>query len=116
MHSLANFLILPLTIFWLFLMTGMVFFLFKHKKTSLIFGFLSILWLTMIFLPFLPSMLVKSLESSFPPLLDTSKVPKIGTIYILVLGGGQSEGKNLSPIEQLPFISQGRLSEGIRLH
>lgn len=61
-------------------------------------------------------MLVKSLETRFPALLETSKVPKIGTIYILVLGGGRSEDKKLPPIENIVTDSLSRLSEGIRLH
>ena len=107
---------MPLSIFWLFLVTGIVFFLFKRIRTGLIFGFLSILWLTLISFPFVPSILVKSLEDRFHPFLEISQVPKGETIDILVLGGGRSVDKKLSPNGKLTIDSLSRLSEGIRLH
>jgi uncharacterized SAM-binding protein YcdF (DUF218 family) len=107
---------MPLIIFWLVLLTGIVFFLFKHKRTSLIFGFLSILWLTLISFPFVPSILVRSLEDRFPPLMEISQIPKGRTIVILVLGGGRSEYKNLSSKGKPTLDSLSRFSEGIRLH
>jgi uncharacterized SAM-binding protein YcdF (DUF218 family) len=116
MHSIEGFLIMPLTIFWLVLLTGIVFYLFKYKRTGLIFGSLSILWLTLISFPFVPSILVRSLEDRFPPLIEISRVPKAGPIYILVLGGGRSEYKNLSSKGKPMLDSLSRLSEGIRLH
>lgn len=82
----------------------------------MIFGFLSILWLTFISFPFVPSILVRSLEDRFPQLLEISQVPKGGTIDILVLGGGRSEDENLSSKGKLTLDSLSRLSEGIRLH
>ena len=111
-----SFISIPLSIFWLVLLTGIVFFLFKQKRTGLIFCFLSILWLTLISFPFMPAILVKSLEDRFHPFLEISQVPKVGTIYILVLGGGNSEDKNLSSNGILTLDSLSRLSEGIRLH
>jgi uncharacterized SAM-binding protein YcdF (DUF218 family) len=116
MHSIEGFLIMPLTIFWLVLLTGIVFYLFKYKRTGLIFGSLSILWLTLISFPFVPSILVRSLEDRFSPLLEISQVPKGGTIDILVLGGGRSTDQNLSSKGKLTIDSLSRLSEGIRLH
>ena len=107
---------MPLTIFWLVLLTGIVFFLFKRKRTGLIFGFLSILWLTLISFPFVPSILVRSLEDRFPPLIEISQIPKGRTIVILVLGGGRSEHENQSSSGRLTLDSLSRLSEGIRLY
>jgi uncharacterized SAM-binding protein YcdF (DUF218 family) len=116
MHYLVNFLVLPITIFWLVLLTGIIFYLFKYKRTGLIFGSLSILWLTLISFPFLPSILVRSLEDRFPQLMEISQIPKGKTIVILVLGGGRAVDKNLSPKGKLTIDSLSRLSEGIRLH
>jgi len=116
MDSIEGFLILPLTIFWFVLMIGIVFFLFKHKRTGLIFCFLSILWLILISFPFVPSILVRSLEDRFPPLMEISQIPKGRTIVILVLGGGRSEDENLSSKGKPMLDSLSRLSEGIRLH
>jgi uncharacterized SAM-binding protein YcdF (DUF218 family) len=116
MNSIVSFLNMPLTIFWLILLTGIVFFLFKHKRTGLIFSLLSILWFTSILFPFVPSILGRSLEDRFSPLLEISQIPKGGTIDILVLGGGRSIDRNLSPKGKLTIDSLSRLSEGIRLH
>jgi uncharacterized SAM-binding protein YcdF (DUF218 family) len=70
----------------------------------------------MISFPFVPSILVKSLEDRFHPFLEISQVPKGETIDILVLGGGRSVDKKLSPNGILTIDSLSRLSEGIRLH
>jgi len=116
MHIIEGFIIIPLTIFWLVLLTGIVFYLFKYKRTGLIFSFLSILWLTLISFPFVPSILVRSLEDRYSPLMEISQIPKGRTIVILVLGGGRSEYKNLSSKGKPTLDSLSRLSEGIRLH
>jgi len=107
---------MPLTIFWLILLAGLFFYILKRKRTALVCSFFSIVWLGMITFPFLPDLLVRSLENRFPPLFETSQVPSTGTINILVLGGGHSEDKNLPPIDQLSLNSLCRLSEGLRLH
>ncbi len=97
-------------------LTGIVFYFCKFKKAGLLVVFFSVLWLVLISFPFVPSILVRSLEDRFPPLIEISQVPKAGTIYILVLGGGRSEYKNLSSKGKPTIDSLSRLSEGIRLH
>jgi uncharacterized SAM-binding protein YcdF (DUF218 family) len=116
MNSKMSFLSMPLSIFWLVLLTGIIFYLFKYKRTGLIFGSLSILWLTLISFPFVPSILVRSLEDRFTQLMEISQIPKGKTIVILVLGGGRSEYNNLSSKWKPTLDSLSRLSEGIRLH
>jgi uncharacterized SAM-binding protein YcdF (DUF218 family) len=111
-----SFLSMPLTIFWLILIAGIFLFLLKRKRTGLVFGFFSIIWLALISLPFLPTLLVKSLENRFPPLLEISQFNPKDSIYILVLGSGYTVNKNLSPNDQLSLNSLGRLTEAIRLH
>jgi uncharacterized SAM-binding protein YcdF (DUF218 family) len=108
--------IMPLTIFWLILLTGIVFYILKRKRTGLVFGLFSIAWMAMISLPFVPALLVKSLENRFPPLLEISQVQTKDTVYILILGAGYKANKNLPPNDQLSLNALGRLSEGIRLH
>lgn len=107
---------MPVIIFLVIFLTGIVLYFCKFRRVGLIVGFFSVLWLTMISFPFVPSILVRSLEDRFPPLSEISQVPKGGTIYILVLGGGRSEYKNLSSIGKPTLDSLSRLSEGIRLH
>jgi uncharacterized SAM-binding protein YcdF (DUF218 family) len=72
--------------------------------------------MAMISLPFLPSLVVKSLETRFPPLLGISEFNPDDSVNILVLGGGYTINKDLPPNDQLSLNSLGRLSEGIRLH
>lgn len=107
---------MPLTIFWIILLTGIVLFLLKRKRTGLITGVFSIIWLAMISLPFLPQQLAWSLEKRFPPLFEPPKIPTNDTVYILVLGGGLMENVNLPPNDQLSLSSACRLLEGMRLH
>jgi uncharacterized SAM-binding protein YcdF (DUF218 family) len=107
---------MPLTIFWLILLTGIVLQLLKGKRTGLVCGFFSIVWLAMISLPFLPDLLVKSLEIRYAPLLEITQFNPKDSVYILVLGAGYTDNKNLPPDDQLSSNSLCRLSEAIRLH
>jgi len=107
---------MPLTIFWLILLAGLFFFILKRKRTSLVCGFFSIVWLGMITSPFLPDLLVRSLESRYPSLLDISKLNTNDSVYILVLGAGSADNKSLPPNDRLSPNSLLRLSEAIRLH
>ena len=107
---------MPLTIFWLILLAGIAIYLLKRKQTGLVFGFFSIIWLAMISFPFLPELLVRSLENRFPPLLEISQLNPKDSVYILVLGSGYSDNKNLPPNDQLSLNSLSRLTEAIRLH
>jgi uncharacterized SAM-binding protein YcdF (DUF218 family) len=111
-----SFLSMPLTIFWIIFMVGIFLFLLKRKRTGLVFGFFSIVWLAMISLPFLPPLLVKSLENRYSTLLEISQFHSNDTVNILVLGTGSIVNKDLPPSDQLSLIALGRLSEGIRLH
>jgi uncharacterized SAM-binding protein YcdF (DUF218 family) len=116
MNSKATFLFGPLTIFWLILVAGIFFFILKRKRTGLVWGFISIVWLSMISFSYLPELLVSSLENRFPPLLETSELNPKDSVYILVLGSGYIPNKNLPPNDQLSFNSLGRVTEAIRLH
>jgi len=116
MNSKVNFLIMPLTIFWLILIAGILLFLLKRKRTGLVCGFFSIVWLAMISFSFLPELLVRSLENRFAPLLEISQFNPKDSVYILVLGSGYTDNKNLPSNDQLSLNSLGRLTEAIRLH
>jgi uncharacterized SAM-binding protein YcdF (DUF218 family) len=111
-----SFFIMPLSIFWLILLAGIAMYLLKRKRTGLVIGIFSIVWLAMISLPFLPTLLVKSLENRFPPLLEISQFHPDDTVNILVLGAGYKINIDLPPNDQLSLNALGRLSEGIRLH
>ncbi len=116
MHSLVTFLIMPLTILWLILLAGLLFLLLKRKRTAIVCGFFSIVWLAVISLPFIPDLLVRSLEKRYPPLLEISQFNLKDTVNILVLGAGYTGNRDLPPNDQLSLNSLGRLTEAIRLH
>ena len=107
---------MPLTIFWLILLAGLFFYILKRKRTGLVCGVFSIIWLAMITSPFLPDLLVRSLESRFPPLFEISQFSQKDSVYILVLGAGYADNKSLPHNDQLSSNSLCRLSEAIRLH
>jgi uncharacterized SAM-binding protein YcdF (DUF218 family) len=111
-----NFLLLPLTVFWLLLLAAFLCYLLKRKRTSLLFGFISVFWLAMISFPFLPDLLVRSLESRYPPLLDISKFNPKDSVNILVLGAGSTYNNSLPSNDQLSPNSILRLLEAIRLN
>ena len=107
---------MPLSIFWVILLAGLAIYLLKRKRTGLVFGFFSIIWLAMISFSFIPDLLVRSLENRFPPLLEVSQFNQKDSIYILVLGSGYIDNKNLPPNDQLSVNSLCRLTEALRLH
>lgn len=107
---------MPLTIFWLIFLAGVFFYLLKRKRTGPVCGFISVVWLALISFPFLPDLLVRSLENRFPTLLEVSQFNPKDSVYILVLGAGYTDNKNLPPDDRLSPNAMGRLSEAIRLH
>ena len=116
MNSKVSFLFGPLTIFWLILIAGFFLFLLKRKRACIVCGILSMVWLSMISVSFLPVFLVRSLENRFHPLLKTSELSSKDSVYILVLGSGYIFNRNLPPNDQLSLNSLGRVTEAIRLH
>jgi uncharacterized SAM-binding protein YcdF (DUF218 family) len=116
MNSKVSFISMPLSLFWLILLGGLLFYILKRKRAGLFSVFFSIVWLAMISFPFLPEILVKSLEKRYPPLLEISQFNLEDTVNILVLGGGYTDNKNLPPNDQLSLNSLVRLTEAIRLH
>jgi uncharacterized SAM-binding protein YcdF (DUF218 family) len=116
MNSKVTFIFGPLTIFWLILIVGFFSFLLKRKRTCLVCGIISIVWLAMISVSFLPVFLVRSLENRFHPLLENSGINPKDSVYILVLGSGYTFNKKLPPNDQLSSNSMGRVTEAIRLH
>jgi uncharacterized SAM-binding protein YcdF (DUF218 family) len=110
------FFIIPLTLFWLILLAGLLFYLLKLKRIGLACGFLSFVWLAIISLPFLPDLLVRSLELRYSSMHEISHIQPDINIHILVLGAGYYENKNLTPNYLLSANSLNRLIEGIWLH
>jgi len=67
----------------------------------------------------IPYLLLKPLESSYPPIADlrgSLPEPLAQVKWIIVLGGGHHPGGNLPITSSLSAISLTRLAEGARLH
>ncbi len=65
---------------------------------------------------YLPHYLAARLEKKYSPLKDVAVTDSKGKLYILVLGSGCSDDKDLPATAQLGLIALGRLAEGIRLY
>jgi len=65
--------------------------------------------------PFIPNILISSLEDTYPVIADLSSLEK-DSVHILVLGEGHSWNQKLQPNNQLTNIALGRLVEGVRIH
>jgi uncharacterized SAM-binding protein YcdF (DUF218 family) len=105
-----------LAISWLILLTGVILYLLKVKRTGLVCVFCSIAWFGLISFPFFPDLLTRSLENQFPTLLKTSQLNSKDSINIMVLGGGETSNRNLPANDQLWPNSLCRIWEGIRIH
>jgi uncharacterized SAM-binding protein YcdF (DUF218 family) len=109
-------LFMPLIILWLILLAGLLFLQLKRRRIAFVCGFFSILWLAVISLPFIPNLLVRSLEKRYPPLLEISQFNLKDSVNILALGAGYTSNRDLPPNDQLSLNSLGRLTEAIRIH
>jgi uncharacterized SAM-binding protein YcdF (DUF218 family) len=116
MHAFLSLIIMPLPILYLLLIVAFIFFISNQGKTGSTFLVLAGIWLLIISTPFIPKALVKSLESKYPQLTDESIKNLPDSCDIIVLGGGHSDDKDLSPNNQLSTTALGRLAEGIRIH
>ncbi len=116
MRTLISNLILPLPVFWIFILLAFVQYMRKKKTSFRIFVIFSALWLLVISTPLVPNLLVRNLENQYnvfsPEYLQNTKRP----VNILVLGGGSTNDKRLPANSQLAESSVARLSEGIRIH
>jgi uncharacterized SAM-binding protein YcdF (DUF218 family) len=131
MHTLLSSLIMPLPIFWLLVILAAVFSGKGRKKSSRKLLGLSLLWLAMISTPFIPDLVVQSLENRYPVLVADGNDPvqlfknedlpgniaaPASDVHILVLGGGHTYDDRLPANNQLSLQALARLAEGVRLH
>lgn len=116
MRSLVSHLLLPLPI--LFILTALVIYLMLQKKTRVSLKIIYALLFSTVVIstPFLPNILVKSMENRFP----VFSAEKLGClpkhVHVLVLGGGHTNDERLPSNIQLSDQAMVRLSEGIRIH
>ncbi len=116
MREFLTFLLNPVALLYLMLLAGSVFLLINHKKTGkTIMGF-AIVWFIIITTPFIPEYLINSLEGKYSQITEATISNIHGPTDIIVLGGGHSNNKDLSPNNQLSIAALCRLVEGIRIH
>jgi len=116
MRELISSIINPVLILYLLLIAGFVLYALKRKRAGKIFAIIAGLWFFIITTPFLPKYMVKSLESKYHQISDSTIKKITGSCDIIVLGGGHSDDKNLSSNNQLSLTAIARLVEGIRIH
>jgi len=119
-RDLIKSLLTPLPLFWLLLISGLVFYMVGKKKIARWFLGSSLLWFLLISTPFLPKVLLATLENQYLPvqlpLEKGDQAPAQDSIvHILVLGSGYETDNRLSFCGQLNLTGLARLAEGIRL-
>jgi len=119
-RDLIKSLFTPLPLFWLLLIAAFMFYLAGKKRIARWFLGSSLLWFFLISTPFLPKVLLASLENQYPPVhLPLEKGNQVSAqdsiVHILVLGSGYETDDRLSYCGQLNPPGLARLAEGIRL-
>ena len=133
-RDLIKSLLTPLPLFWLLLIVAFLFYLAGRKTTARLFDCTtarkntiarwffgsSLLWFFLISTPFLPKVLLATLENQYPPVeLTAEKGDQVSAqdsiVHILVLGSGYETDDRLSYSSQLNLTGLVRLAEGIRL-
>jgi uncharacterized SAM-binding protein YcdF (DUF218 family) len=108
--------ILPLPFFWVLILIGGLFFLFKRKKTGKICIVIALTELLLFSFPWGPDFLAGKLEDNYTPVLtETLQNTVNDSLVIWVLGGGHTNDYRLSATLQLSSRALGRLTEAIRL-
>ena len=116
LRAFISSLIMPLTIFWLLLLCGLMLMWLKKKNNSRILMVIALIWFAFVSFSPLPNLLIGSLERSYPPLTDVSSLSTDTAVHIMVLGSGHISDPALPANNQLSRDALGRLAEGIRLH
>jgi len=121
LRGLSKSLLTPLNLYWILFIAFLVFYLAQKKKIARWFLGVSLVWLLLISTPFLPKILLGTLENQYPP-IQLSEIKSVHTIakdsmiHILILGSGYVTDDRLSYCGQLNTSGLSRLTEGIRLH
>jgi uncharacterized SAM-binding protein YcdF (DUF218 family) len=116
MREFLSLIINPVPVLYFLLLVGLILCGFNRKRTGKIIICIAGLWFFIITTPFLPKIIIKSLESQYPQLADSNIKTLHDSCNIIVLGSGLTDDKNLSPNNQLTPTSLSRLVEGIRIH
>lgn len=85
----------------------------KRLSTKIVLSGLALLLISST--PFIPNILVKSLENRYPVVSVKNLIKNSQPVHILILGGGHTNDDLLPANDQLSNAALGRLVEGIRL-
>lgn len=107
---------MPVPILYLLLIAGFACLFLKKPKSAKSFFIAGICWFLIISTSPVPTALVKHLEKQYSQLTDEEINALPDSCDIIILGGGHSDDKSLSPNNQLSTTALARLVEGIRIH
>jgi uncharacterized SAM-binding protein YcdF (DUF218 family) len=116
MRTFFSTLIMPLPVFFLLLLVSTLLYWRKRKKWAGIFFAFSFFWLLLVSTPWIPQLLIKSLEKQYAPLLHVPQNLPDSGVNILVLGCGHTNDLSLPWTGQLATQELGRVVEGVRLY
>ncbi len=116
MKELLSKIIMPVPILLFFLLGSVIFYKLKRKRWAIIMLLITVVWFLIITTPFIPGIMIKSLENRYSPIIEVANTEPIAKIDIMILGGGHIDDLRLPPNDQLSCTAKGRLMEGIRLY
>ena len=106
----------PFNILWMMVFAGIMCALLKKKAVMRGIFIGAGLWFLVISTPFLPTLLLNSLERQYEPVLAGQLSDSATSYHIIVLGGGHGFDDRLPANSLLSSTALSRLSEGIRIH
>ena len=113
---MIKFIIDPFNILWLMALAAFLLFLLNKRRYAGLTAAACGVWFLLISTPFLPGLMLTSLENRYEPLMtDQIKDPASG-YCIVVLGGGHGFDDRLPANSLLSLQALSRLTEGVRLH
>jgi uncharacterized SAM-binding protein YcdF (DUF218 family) len=107
---------MPLPVLYMLLLAAVIFFILNRKKTGKIILGLAGFWFLIISTLPVPKILVQTLENKYPQLSEQTIKNLPDSCDIIVLGGGHTDDKDLTPNNQLSTKALCRLVEGIHIH
>lgn len=117
LKNLVKFVIDPFNIFWLLLLATLGAWFFRKKRLGRWMAVFTGVWFLLISTPFVPNMVLNSLEDRYKPIFPTKDFPNREAPYhIIIMGGGHGYDDRLPANSLLSLSPLGRLVEGIRLH
>ena len=114
--DIVRFFLDPFHLFFFLIVVGFVSILLRKDRCKQWFFSVAFVWLLLITTPFLPFLILNSLESKFDPILEPDPILMETDVHILVLAAGYSWNDRLPSNSQLDKKTLGRLVEGIRLY